>query len=396
MISKVRRLALVMILISIAAGLAGQGRGQQTPPILSESLAGLDSFELYCAPCHGSSGSGDGRVAPALRTRPADLTTLARRSGGAFPRDRVRGFVEGTGRPLAAHGSTEMPVWGQMFRAFESDARVRERIGNLVAYIESIQVPSTAPDDTGSRLFRTYCASCHGSAGRGDATARGGVYCLREAGKVLGLNLNGATTAIQGYGNAGSFAHKLGTELLGLNVVAVSDSRGGIYSPDSLDYEKVMAHKEKTGSVVGFPGAKAITNEELLELDVTILFPSALENVITEANAARVKAKISAELANGPTTPEADKILHANGVYVIPDFLCNAGGVTVSYFEMVQNAYGYYWEEAMVYERLDKKMTAAFHAVHNAAQQYKVHNRLAAYLVAVSRVAEAVRLRGWA
>ena len=235
-----------------------------------------------------------------------------------------------------------------------------------------------------------------GSAGRGDATARGGIYCLREAGKVLGLDLKGATTAIQGYGNAGSFAHKLGVELLGLKVVAVSDSKGGIYNVDGLDYRPVMAHKEKTGSVIGFPGSKFITNEELLELDVTILIPSALENVITEANASRVKAKFSVELANGPTTPEADKILYKNGVYVIPDFLCNAGGVTVSYFEMVQNAYDYYWEVDLVHERLDKKMTAAFHAVHTAAQEHKVNNRVAAYLVAVSRVAEAVRLRGWA
>jgi glutamate dehydrogenase (NAD(P)+) len=235
-----------------------------------------------------------------------------------------------------------------------------------------------------------------GSAGRGDATARGGMFCLREAGKVLGIDLKGATTAIQGYGNAGTFAHKLGTELLGLKVVAVSDSKGGIYNAQGLDYEKVMAHKEKTGSVVGFPGAKLITNEELLELDVTVLVPSALENVMTEANAGRIKAKLSVELANGPTTPEADKILHKNGVYVIPDFLANAGGVTVSYFEMVQNTYGYYWDEALVHERLDQKMTAAFHAVHQAAQQHKVHNRLAAYLVAVSRVAEAVHLRGWA
>jgi glutamate dehydrogenase (NAD(P)+) len=234
-----------------------------------------------------------------------------------------------------------------------------------------------------------------GSAGRGDATARGGVYCLREAGKVLGLDLKGATTAIQGYGNAGTFAHKLGVELLGLKVVAVSDSKGGIYDPAGLDYEKVMAHKEKTGSVVGFSGAKIISNEELLELDVTVLIPSALENVITEANAGRIQAKISAELANGPTTPEADKILHENGVYVIPDFLCNAGGVTVSYFEMVQNAYDYYWDEDLVHERLDKKMTAAFHAVHQAAQKHRAHNRLAAYLVAVNRVAEAVQLRGW-
>ncbi len=235
-----------------------------------------------------------------------------------------------------------------------------------------------------------------GSAGRGDATARGGIYCLREAGKALSVNLKGATTAIQGYGNAGSFAHKLGEELLGLKVVAVSDSKGGIYKADGLNYQAVMAHKEKTGSVVGFPGAKAISNEELLELDVAVLVPSALESVITEANAGRIKARFSVELANGPTTPEADAILYKNGVYVIPDFLCNAGGVTVSYFEMVQNAYDYYWEESMVHERLDKKMTAAFHAVHKTAQEHKVHNRLAAYLVAVSRVAEAVRLRGWA
>ena len=235
-----------------------------------------------------------------------------------------------------------------------------------------------------------------GSAGRGDATARGGIFCLREAAKALGVNLKGETAAIQGYGNAGSFAHKLGVELLGLKVVAVSDSKGGIYNPDGLDYQKVMAHKDKTGSVVGFPGTRAVSNEELLELEVMVLFPSALENVITEANAGRIKAKFSAELANGPTTPEADRILHENGVYVIPDFLCNAGGVTVSYFEMVQNAYNYYWDEPMVHERLDKKMTTAFHAVHKTAQQYKVHNRLAAYMVAVSRVAEAVRLRGWA
>ena len=166
--SVVRPLALVTILILSAAGLAGQGRGQQTPPILSESLAGRDSFELYCAPCHGTGGRGDGPVASALRARPADLTSLARVSGGAFPRDRVRGFVEGAGRPLAAHGTTEMPVWGPMFRAFESDARVRERIANLVSYIESLQAPSTAPEDTGSQLFRTYCASCHGATGRGN------------------------------------------------------------------------------------------------------------------------------------------------------------------------------------------------------------------------------------
>lgn len=235
-----------------------------------------------------------------------------------------------------------------------------------------------------------------GSLGRGDATARGGLICVREAAGVLDLKLQGATAAIQGYGNAGSFAHKLGSEILGLKVVAVSDSRGGIHAPEGLDFEKVSAHKAKAGTVVGFPGAKPISNEAILELEVDVLFPSALENVITKSNAGKVHSKIVAELANGPTTPDADRILHAAGTYVIPDFLCNAGGVTVSYFEMVQNAYDYYWEEELVHTRLDHKMTSAFHNVHRVAQQHKVHNRLAAYLVAVSRVAEAVRLRGWA
>ncbi len=234
-----------------------------------------------------------------------------------------------------------------------------------------------------------------GSAGRGDATARGGIFIVREAAKVLGIDLKGKTAAIQGYGNAGQFAHQLVQELLGMRVVAVSDSKGGIYQEEGLGVESTLQYKKETGSVVGMPNTTPLTNKELLELDVTVLFPSALENVITEENAGQIKAKIIAELANGPTTPEADKILHERGLYVIPDFLCNAGGVTVSYFEMVQNAYGYYWPLPLVHERLDMKMTEAFQAVHKMAQTKKVHNRLAAYLVSVERVAEAAKLRGW-
>lgn len=234
-----------------------------------------------------------------------------------------------------------------------------------------------------------------GSAGREDATARGGIYTVREAANVLGLNLKGQTAAIQGYGNAGQFAHQLAQEILGLRVVAVSDSKGGVFQEDGLGVEATIRHKKETGSVIGMPNTNPLTNKELLEMDVTVLFPSALENVITEENAGNIKAKIVAELANGPTTPEADKILHERGVYVIPDFLCNAGGVTVSYFELVQNTYDYYWPRETVYERLDAKMTAAFQAVHQMAQAKKVHNRLAAYLVAVERVAEAAKLRGW-
>lgn len=234
-----------------------------------------------------------------------------------------------------------------------------------------------------------------GSLGRDNATARGGIYVLREAAKTLGIDLKGKTAAIQGYGNAGTFAHQLAEDLLGMKVVAVSDSRGGIINMDGLDYETTVAHKMRTGAVKGFPNADAISNAELLELEVDVLFPSALENVITQKNASNIKAKFLAELANGPTTPKADDVLYKNGVYVLPDFLCNAGGVTVSYFEMVQNGYQFYWTKEMVYERLDQKMTKAFYAVYEMAKAKNVNNRVAAYLVAIDRVAQAVRLRGW-
>jgi glutamate dehydrogenase (NAD(P)+) len=234
-----------------------------------------------------------------------------------------------------------------------------------------------------------------GAAGRGDATARGGIFTVREAAKLLGLELKGATAAIQGYGNAGQFAHQLARDLLGQKIIAVSDSRGGIINRDGLDFEAVRDYKSETGSVINYPGAENISNADLLELEVDVLYPSALENVITAKNAENIRAKIVAELANGPTTPAADEVLYQKGVYVIPDFLCNAGGVTVSYFEMVQNSYQFYWDEGMTHERLDKKMTDAFHTVHKMAESKKVNNRVAAYLVAVDRVAQAARLRGW-
>jgi glutamate dehydrogenase (NAD(P)+) len=234
-----------------------------------------------------------------------------------------------------------------------------------------------------------------GSEGRGDATARGGVYALREAGRVLGIDLKGKTMAIQGFGNAGQFAALLGQEILGLKLLAASDSRGGIYNPKGLDPKQVVEYKLKKGSLQGFPGADPVTNEQLLEMEVTVLFPSALENVITDSNASKIKCRISCELANGPTTPEADEILYANKVFVIPDFLANAGGVTVSYFEQVQNTYNFYWPLEEVQRRLDEKMTRAFHGVYQMYQREKVNMRQAAYLVSVARVAEACKLRGW-
>ncbi len=234
-----------------------------------------------------------------------------------------------------------------------------------------------------------------GSAGRGDATARGGLYTVREAAKVLGIDLAKATIAVQGYGNAGYYAACLAQSMFGSKIVAVSDSKGGICSDGGVDPVAVGEHKAQTSSVCSFPETDAISNEALLEMDVDILFPSALENVITEANAPKIKAKIIAELANGPTTPEADEILHKNGVHVIPDFLCNAGGVTVSYFEMVQNFYMYYWDEEEVHQRLDRKMTAAYHKVYATSKKYNINMRQAAYVVAVERVVEAMKLRGW-
>ncbi|HLG18491.1 MAG TPA: Glu/Leu/Phe/Val dehydrogenase [Bdellovibrionota bacterium] len=235
-----------------------------------------------------------------------------------------------------------------------------------------------------------------GSEGRGDATARGGIYCVREAAKKIGLDPAKATYAIQGFGNAGQFAATLHKEVLGGGrLLAASDSRGGVTSPDGMNPEALVKFKNETGSVVGFPNTKPISNEELLVMKCDVLYPSALENVITSQNAANIKAKIVCELANGPTTPEADTILFKNNVFVLPDFMANAGGVTVSYFEQVQNTYNYYWPIQDVHQQLDRKMTDAFNAVYETSQKKKVHMRLAAYMVAVARVAEACKLRGW-
>ncbi|MGC8561910.1 MAG: Glu/Leu/Phe/Val family dehydrogenase [Thermoplasmata archaeon] len=234
-----------------------------------------------------------------------------------------------------------------------------------------------------------------GSLGRGDATAKGGMFILREAAKYLHIDLAKATVAIQGFGNAGEFAHKLVTEMFHSKVVAVSDSKGGIYNADGLDFEEVKAHKVKTGSVVGFKGAKEISNAELLELKVDVLIPSALENQITGKNAANVKAKILLELANGPTTPEADEILAKNKVFDIPDFLANSGGVIVSYFEWVQNINGFYWDIDDVYGKLDKKVSKSFWDTTETMTKYNTTPRMAAYILAVDRIAKAMKVRGW-
>jgi glutamate dehydrogenase (NAD(P)+) len=234
-----------------------------------------------------------------------------------------------------------------------------------------------------------------GSEGRSVATAKGGTYCIREAAKDLGLDLNGAKIAIQGYGNAGSYAARILHDDYGCKIIAVSDSKGAIFNEKGLDPHKAFEHKVKTSTVVGLEGSQQISNAELLELECDILIPAALENVITKANAGNINAKIIAELANGPATPAADEILFNKGIIVIPDFLCNAGGVTVSYFEMVQGYYLHFWSEKEVFASLDKIMTKAYRSTVEKAKEFNTNNRMGAYIIAVERVVNAMRLRGW-
>jgi glutamate dehydrogenase (NAD(P)+) len=232
-----------------------------------------------------------------------------------------------------------------------------------------------------------------GSEGRNEATARGCVYAIGEAARELGMELPRTRTVVQGFGNAGSIAAQLMVRE-GSTVIGVSDSQGGIYRPEGLDVERVIAWKREHGTVQGFPGTRDISNAELLELDCDILIPAALENQITARNADRITARLIAEAANGPTTPEADQILFRNGKYLIPDILCNAGGVTVSYFEWVQDLNRDFWNESHVNAKLKEIMVKAFDQTHNMAQKEQVDMRTAAYLLAVQRVSDATSVRG--
>lgn len=232
-----------------------------------------------------------------------------------------------------------------------------------------------------------------GSAGRNEATGRGCVFAIEEAARTLGMSLSSARTVVQGFGNAGSVAARLMSEH-GSPVVAVSDSRGGIYNPQGLDLRKVSVHKQRTGSVVGYREAEDVTNDHLLELDCEILIPAALEGQITHRNAGRIQARLIAEAANGPTTPEADVILYDRGIQVLPDIYANAGGVTVSYFEWVQALQAFPWSEEQVNDRLREIMQRSYGAILETARKHGVHMRTAALVRAIDRVANFSRMRG--
>jgi len=232
-----------------------------------------------------------------------------------------------------------------------------------------------------------------GSLGRREATGRGVMIVTREAAKHLGFSLKGATVAVQGFGNVGSVSAQLLAEQ-GAKIVAVTDWKGGAFNQNGLDITKLLAHVQHTRTVDGFPGSEPLPAASLFSLDVDILIPAALENQITIENAPAIKAKVVIEGANGPTTPDAHRHLHERGVFVVPDILANSSGVTTSYFEWVQDRYGYFWAEKEVNERLEAKMCEAFNAVLQTSLKYKVDMRTAAYIVAISRVATVTRMRG--
>lgn len=284
-----------------------------------------------------------------------------------------------------------------------------ESISDFVGPDKDIPAPDvyTTPQimgwmmDTYSRLSGKYSPGVitgkpliiGGSQGRNEATAQGCVYTILAALEDAGLPVANATVAVQGFGNAGRIAARLLSEA-GCKVVAVSDSRGAIYNANGLDIEQVSVLKDTT-SIREYGDCEIITNEALLELEVDILVPAALENVITAVNADRIHAKIIAEAANGPTTPEADRVLHSKGITVIPDVLANAGGVTVSYFEWVQNLQHYYWSEAEVLEKLEVNMIKSYVAVRDLAKEYGTDLRTAAYMISIKRIASAMEARGW-
>jgi glutamate dehydrogenase (NAD(P)+) len=234
-----------------------------------------------------------------------------------------------------------------------------------------------------------------GSLGRTEATGRGGIITIREAAREIELETKGASVVVQGFGNVGMYSALLARNMLNCRVIAVSDSQGGAYNPDGLNLEEIIEHKAKTGSVKGAPNTEEVGSTEVLEIEADIIIAAALEDAITAENAGRVKTKILAELANGPTTAEADRILEDRGIIVLPDILANAGGVTVSYFEMVQNRTLDYWTEEQVNRKLEEKMVEAHHEIFKTSRARGISMRKAAYIVAISRVVEAMKLRGW-
>jgi glutamate dehydrogenase (NAD(P)+) len=337
------------------------------PGVTLDEVTALAAWMTWkCAVAHIPFGGGKGGII-------CDPTKMSQREIEALTRRYVAEIVDAIGP------EKDVPA---------PDVNTNEQIMAWVMDTYSMHVGHTT-----TSVVTGKPVELGGSLGRREATGRGVMIATRESARHLGIPLKGARVAVQGFGNVGSVAAQLLAEQ-GTRIVAVTDWKGGVYNEKGLDIEKLIAHTEKNKTVAGFPGGDALPGDKLWGLDVEILIPAALENQITMENAPHIKAKVILEGANGPTTPEADNYLHDRGVFVVPDILANSSGVTTSYFEWVQDRYGYFWSEKEVNERLEAKMCEAFDDVLQSSLKYKVDMRTAAYIVAIRRVATVTRMRG--
>ena len=337
------------------------------PDVTLDEVTALAAWMTWkCAVAHVPFGGGKGGIV-------CDPTRMSRRELEALTRRYVAEIVDAIGP------EKDVPA---------PDVNTNDQIMAWVMDTYSMHVGHTS-----TAVVTGKPIEMGGSLGRREATGRGVMIVTREAAKHLGLDIKGATVAVQGFGNVGSVSADLLAKI-GAKIVAVTDWKGGVYNAQGLDIPAMIEFTKQKKTIDGFPGGEPIENDQLFSLDVDVLVPAALENQITDENAANIRAKIIAEGANGPTTPEAHTILHERGVFVIPDILANAGGVTTSYFEWVQDRHGYFWEESEVNKRLEAKMVEAFHDVLQTSIKYKVDLRTAAYVVAINRVATVTRMRG--
>ena len=337
------------------------------PDVTLDEVTALAAWMTWkCAVAHVPFGGGKGGVI-------CDPTRMSRRELEALTRRYVAEIIDAIGP------DKDVPA---------PDVNTNDQIMAWVMDTYSMHVGHTE-----TAVVTGKPIEMGGSLGRREATGRGVMIVTREAAAHLGLDIKAATVAVQGFGNVGSVSADLLSKI-GARIVAVTDWKGGVYNPAGLDIAKMLDYAKQHKTIDGFPGGEPIENEQLFSLDVDILVPAALENQITRENAGSIKAKIVAEGANGPTTPDAHRYLHERGVFVIPDILANAGGVTTSYFEWVQDRHGYFWEEEEVNRRLEAKMVEAFRDVLDTSVRYKTDMRTAAYIVAINRVATVTRMRG--
>jgi glutamate dehydrogenase (NAD(P)+) len=337
------------------------------PGVTLDEVTALAAWMTWkCAVAHIPFGGGKGGVI-------CDPTKMSKREIEALTRRYVAEIIDAIGP------EKDVPA---------PDVNTNEQIMAWVMDTYSMHVGHTT-----TSVVTGKPVELGGSLGRREATGRGIMIATRESCRHVGINITGATVAIQGFGNVGSISAELLAEA-GAKIVAVTDWKGGVYNTAGLDIPKLLEYTQQKKTVDGFPGAEPIGNTDLFTLDVDVLIPAALENQITSDNAPSIKARIIVEGANGPTTPEANRLLHERGVFIVPDILANSSGVTTSYFEWVQDRYGYFWTEKEVNERLEAKMCEAFNAVLQTSLKYKVDMRTAAYIVAISRVATVTRMRG--